>query len=260
MDRTIELKQNGKDDYRFLETDGDHIHQLFRENDWKNLIGVSSVVKDITNFGIAAYYGSRRCLMGLGYDPKDAKNDPSGFKTLISDLSTKEDKDIVKTLYNAYTAHAKYAKSRAEKGTSSHDIVDKWIKRCIAENNGNIIADENPVVKKFIELTGHLKPRFVASEKHGYNEELWLGGITDVIVETVEGLEIWDNKDRPAIYDKDLLQMGGYSLLFPMKFTGVRGIPLEGKEVRGYFDIGKLQNAFKCQLEVYKFLEAFNQK
>ena len=59
------------DKYRFNEKE--HIHQILVDGEWKNLYGISSVVKHISNFGIAAYYGSRRALMELGYDPKEAK-------------------------------------------------------------------------------------------------------------------------------------------------------------------------------------------
>lgn len=245
-----------QEEYRFNEDE--HVHELLVKGKWIPLTGVSSVVKNITDFPIAAYYGARRTLMRLGYDPKDDKDNLKDFLHTVSTLGT--DEEVKKLLKEAYTAHATYSKARAVKGTNSHDIIDKWIKKCIAENNGYPMESDEPKVKEFINLTKHMSPRFVASEKHGYNKDLWLGGIADVIVDTNIGLGIWDMKDRPEIYGKDILQMGGYSLLFPMEFTHVMGIPLEGKDPRIFYDVKQLQEVFKNQLGVYKFMQAVEPK
>lgn len=249
--RSIEI-----DDYRFIETKRDHIHQKRVKGVWKNLVGVSSVVKNITNFQVAAYYGARRTLMDFSYDPKEAKDEVTAFRHVMSELLTFDDQEVAEALYDSYKAHATYSKERADLGTDRHAEVDAWIKKCIAENNGYPMPSESPVIKKFIELTKHREPRFIASEKHGYNDELWIGGIADVIVETNIGLGIWDNKNRPMIYGKDLIQMGGYTHLFPMEFTHVMGIPLEGDEVRTFYDVPQLKKVFANQLEVYKFMRA----
>lgn len=249
QDRTVTIGE-----YSFDEVN--HIHALRG----KPLMGTSSVTKNITEFGVAAYYGSRRAMMELGYDPKMSKKDVKAFREKMIELQGLEDDSLSTALFNCYKAHATYSTARAKKGTTSHDIIDTWIKKCIAENNGQPMPSDEPKVKEFVNLTKHLNPRFIASEKHGYNEELWLGGIADVIVETSLGLGIWDMKDRPAIYGKDILQMGGYTLLFPMQFTHVMGIPLEGKEPRIFYDIQGLQEAFKHQLGVYKFMQAVEPK
>jgi hypothetical protein len=241
--------------YRFNKEE--HIHELNVNGEWKPLMGVSSVVKDMVNYSVAAYYGSRRCLMALGYDPKEAKNDITEAKKCLARISASEDKNIAKELYNAYTAHAKYSKDRAKKGTDAHAVVEEWIKKCIETNKGKPLPSEDPVIKKFRELTDKYEPTFVASEKHGYNEDLWIGGITDVIAETNIGLGIWDCKNRPAIYEKDFLQCGGYAHLFPMDFTHVLGVPLEGNEAREFRNVPRLKEAFKSQLDVYKFMQSF---
>lgn len=249
QDRTISLEE-----YRFNEEE--HIHELLENGIWKPLIGVSSVGKDITNFSMAAYYGARRALMHLGYDPKDAPNELNSFREKMLGLGT--DEEVKELLKGAYKAHATYSKERAEKGTKSHDVIDQWIKRCISENNGLPIPSDEPKVKAFIQHTAKYQPKFIASEKHGYNKELWIGGIADVIVETNIGMGIWDNKDRAAIYDKDLIQFGGYTLLFPIHFTHVMGIPLESRDLqpRLFYDVQQLQEVFKNQLAVYKFMRS----
>ena len=246
-------------EYRFLEEDGEHRHQIFVSGEWKDLIGVSSVVKDMVNYSMAAYYGSRRALMALGYDPKEAKEGVEEFKKRLVTLSLSDDKTLATELYGAYIAHAKYSKERAKTGTDAHKVVDEWIKKCIAENNGKPMDSEDPIIKKFRELTDKYEPTFVASEKHGYNKDLWIGGICDVIADTNIGLGIWDNKNRQAIYEKDLIQMGGYTHLFPMEFTHVLGVPLEGKETREYHSVETLKKVFSAQLEVYKFNLAFKE-
>ena len=253
--RSIEL-----DGYRFIENSRDHLHQRLVNGEWKNLTGVSSVVKDITNFSIAAYYGSRRALMALGYDPKDKPNNLAKFQRKVLTLLASRRKTRKVLLKEAYKAHATYSKTRAEKGTNSHDILDKWIKQCLAEIDGRPMPSDEPVVNKFVEMTKSYEPQFVASEKHGYNDdpELWLGGICDLIVTTNQGLGIWDFKDRPAIYEKDLLQMGGYAWLFPMDFTHVLGVPLEGRDARVLYDVPSLKEAFKSQLKTYRYLQSIS--
>jgi hypothetical protein len=145
-------------------------------------------------------------------------------------------------------------------GTDAHATVDKWIKECIEKNKGKPMDSEDPVIKKFRELTDRYEPVFVASEKHGYNEELWIGGIADIIVDTNIGLGIWDNKNRSTIYSKDLLQMGGYVHLFDTDFTHVLGVPLEGSGARIFLDVPQLKQAFESQLNVYKFNQALEPK
>lgn len=227
-----------------------HVHLL----NGKPLHGISSVVSAITNFGMAAYYGSRYALKHLGYDPKEQKGIVEAFRARLGEILPLDDKALATELNNAYKAHSTYAKERADLGTDKHAIVDKWIKECIEKNGGKPMESDDPVIKKFRELTDKYEPTFVASEKSGYNEELWIGGICDVIADTNIGLGIWDNKNRKVIYEKDLLQMGGYAHLFPLEFTHVLGVPLEGNEAKVFLDVPQLKKAFQGQLEVYKFI------
>lgn len=249
-DRTIT-----KEEYRFNEEE--HLHEILIDGVWVAMTGVSSVVKDMVNYGVAAYYGSRRALMALGYDPKDAPDELKEVRATVNKMNIMLDEDLKGFLKSAYTNHATYSKARATKGTNSHDIVDKYIKKCLKENKGEIMETKEPIVQKFLDLTKDFLPyKFLASEKHGHNRDYFIAGITDVIVETEKfGIGIWDLKDRPAIYGKDLLQCGGYTLLYPYQFQHVLGIPLEGKEVRTYYDIDGLQRAFINQLGVYRAMQ-----
>src|SRR3990167_1245883 len=120
--------------YRFNEEE--HTHQRFRDGKWVNYTGVSSVVKNITNFQIAAYYGSRRALMELGYDPKDNPKHLASFQRNVLGLLAGRRKTLKTKLKDAYKAHATYSRQRASKGTNSHDILDAWVKKSIAENDG----------------------------------------------------------------------------------------------------------------------------
>lgn len=246
-----------KENYRFNEAD--HIHELLVNGEWKPLIGISSVVKDITNFGMAAYYGSRRALMELGYDPKDSPEATESFIQRAKELCDKSPEEIKKALKKAYTAHSTYAKSRADKGTDSHAILQKWAEECIKA--GKLVESNEEKVQTFLKLAKPHLGNFtiIASEKHGHNEELWIGGICDLIVKTEDGrIAIVDFKDRPAIYPKDMIQMFGYSLLFPHKTDFILGVPLEGTEAWAYHLVERGQEIFKAQLEVYNFLNQFN--
>lgn len=244
-DRTIT-----QENYRFNEKE--HCHQLLVNGNWKNLTGVSESIKFISNFGVAAYYGSRRALMALGYDPKEDKKNVEGFRDFIVGITDDDDK-LSEVLYKAYTAHATYAKERADKGTNSHDILSKYIQKCIDENDGLPMDTEEPVVKKFLEMTAKWKPKFIATEKHGFNEDLFIGGICDLIVETNEGMGVWDFKDRAYATEKDLIQTGGYAHLFPLEFTHGMVIPLEGKEVAFWGNMGELKRLYECALQIHRF-------
>ena len=253
-DRSVELEG-----YRFDEKN--HLHQIFKDEEWKNLTGVSEVVKDLTNFGVAAYYGSRRALMDLGYDPKGDRWNVEDFRLRAGLMLSMNNADLAKGLYDSYKAHATYSTQRAELGTDRHAEIDIWIKKCIAENGGKPLPSKSPVIQKFVKMTEKHNPRFIASEKHGYNDDLWLGGITDVIVETDQGVGIWDNKNRKAIYPKDILQMGGYLWIHPKyEFTHVMGIPLEGEETEAHYDVKGLKDAFLHQLEVYRFIKSITKQ
>ena len=80
----------------------EHAHKL----NGVELIGISSVVKDITSFGAAAYYGSRRALMELGYDPKDAPDALQSFVNEVNRIVALAPKEQKQALKNAYLAHA----------------------------------------------------------------------------------------------------------------------------------------------------------
>ncbi len=243
--------------YRFIDEGGQHVHQRLINEEWVNLTGVSEVVKPITSFGAAAYYGSRRALMELGYDPKEDRGNVTNFRTKIELLTIMTDRDISDRLYEAYKAHAVYSKERAGLGTDKHEEIDDWVKRCIVENNGRPMPSKSEVIQNFVRMVEKHNPRFIASEKHGYNDELLIGGITDAIVETDQGVGIWDYKNRKQIFPKDLIQMGGYAWLHPdYDFTHVLGIPLEGKETVAHYDVKGLKETFLHQLEVYRFLKS----
>ena len=259
QNRTVELEG-----YRFLEDAKTHVHQRYIHEEWKNLTGVSEVVKSIGDFGSAAYYGSRRALMGLGYDPKvdkesresEANRQVREAGTSLMKIKGMDDHEWRLQLDRAYRAHAKYSKERAELGTDKHAEIDVWIKECIETNKGLPLPSESEVIYKFTKMVERFNPRFLASEKHGYNDDLWIGGITDVIVESDLGLGIWDMKNRENIYPKDILQMGGYAWLHPLDFTNVFGIPLEGNDIVAHYDVKGLKEAFLHQLEVYRFIKS----
>lgn len=255
-----ELETN---EYRFLNEKGEHLHQILIDGEWKNLTGISSVVKDVTNFGMAAYYGSRRALMALGYDPKDYPEVTESFIREVNRIVALSPIEQQKALKNAYTAHAKYAKSRAKKGTDSHEVISKWAQDCIDTNSGKFLETDNPIIEKFLTLAlpeVGLNARIIATEKHGFNKDHWLAGITDLILDTKDGLVIIDFKDRASIYSKDILQMMGYSLIFPLDIKYVVGIPLEGTKAWAYHNMEKGRKAFLGELDSYRFRNELESK
>lgn len=68
-------------------------------------------------------------------------------------------------------------------------------------------------LKCFEEWTDKNVERFIGSETHCYSEELWIGGITDALVELKNGeIGLVDFKSAKDAYNSHFFQLGGYSL------------------------------------------------
>jgi hypothetical protein len=213
-------------EYRFNEDIGErgkanHIHQIFDNGEWKNLIGTS------TALGVLAkpltWWASGLAVAELGWikagdwkllktkEQKEADLERRIAHTApifeeIKDLAVE---DYIKRLDKAYKAHSVKLDSSAEKGKDLHAELERYVK----DHMAGIEGEYDEKIQPFIEWAEVNVKRFLWSELHVYSKELWLGGITDAGAELKDGsLAIIDFKSSKEAYDSHFLQIGGYDL------------------------------------------------
>src|SRR3990167_9943180 len=114
--------------YRFLNKDGEHLHQLWIENEWKNLTGTSSVVNVLAK--PLTWWASGLACEKFGWlNPK--KNPQEIVRQALQEgwervkgLSLEA---YEKLLGEAYKAHSVNLKDSAEKGTDLHFELEHWV-------------------------------------------------------------------------------------------------------------------------------------
>lgn len=263
------ILEQQKQEYRFLDEKKMHLHQIFVDGEWKNLTGVSSVKELIKP--VLSWWAAGKALEKLGW--VHPGNEKKGFvdrtvriSSLTKFLEETENwsmEQLLERYDEAYKAHAVETDRRAEEGTDTHAVVEEYVKRCIAENKGKLLPSENETIRKFLNLVEAYDPVFLASEEHCWDRELWLGGIADLVVQTKQGLGVWDVKTRKVIYPEDFIQMGAYALMLEKKYgmaTHLLGVALPNKgetgEVKIFLDPTQAIESFKGLLKVYRLLEA----
>lgn len=259
---------NGDNTHRFIENkdEGIHVHQIKLDGDWREATGVSSVKSRLG--APLAWWASGEALKHLGWihpgnkekgfvKKEDRLNGMQKFLRMINRFTPA---DLLTLFDEAYRAHSRVKDARAEEGTDTHALLENYIKRCIKENDGYPMYQlKDPFIKKFNDLTKELNPRFIGSEVLCHDKDLFVAGITDVVVETNKGLGVWDLKTRKKIYDVDLIQMCAYSGLLGGGFTHVLGvaIPPEGEgSIRPFFSPDLGWQAFVQLLGVHRFLQS----
>jgi hypothetical protein len=215
-------------EYRFNEEivkgKANHIHQLYDEGEWKNLIGTS------TALGVLAkpltWWASGLAVTELGWikagDWKLLKTKEQKEADLvrriahtspifdeIKDLAVE---DYIKRLDKAYKAHSVKLDSSAEKGKDLHAELERFVKDHMS-GEYKTPDDYEAKIEPFIRWTEKNVKRFLWSELHVYSRSLWLGGITDAGAELNDGsFVIVDFKSSKEAYDSHFLQIGGYDL------------------------------------------------
>ena len=149
-----------------------------------------------------------------------------------------------------------------EWGTTLHKAVENWIKDGDYPENLDDMAMR--CFCQFMIWANKEGVKFIESEKHIWNKNLWIGGICDLVIEIKGKKYIADIKTSSGIYNEAFFQMGAYDLCF--KEMG------EGKDIAGYIVInltkkGKMemkmatdmemnQNAFLSALSLYKIINS----
>lgn len=221
-----------------------HVHTL----NGTPLIGTTSAM-DILQPPLTWWASGLACeYLGWFNDNKSSKNyipQEVGFPILqkrFEEIKKLTPKEYQKELNKAYRKHSERLKDAGEKGTSTHELVEQYIKSELT-NTLYVLPLDIPEFQKrqlneFIEWAERSVKKFMWSEVCTYSKVHWLGGISDFgYIDMEDRLMIGDvktSKDiypnyflQEAAYDIQLTESGGYS------HTGEKILVLE-REISGY--------------------------
>ena len=203
--------------YRFLNSKNEHLHQLNVSEEWKPLIGTSTVLNVLAK--PLTWWAAGLAVKELGWtNPKEigAKERLETAHTWRSEIVGMDDEEYLKLLDKAYQAHSVKLDKSAEQGTDMHAELEKYVKLMISDQGGKpmLLNDyEHPAVEIFAKWAVENVKEFLVSEGHCYSKELWCGGVTDCIAELKsDQLAIIDFKSAKEAYMSHFIQVGGYDL------------------------------------------------
>ena len=183
----------------------------------------------------------------------------------------------LRLLDKAYSAHSKNLKKTAKDGTDLHEMLENYVKHCM-KNNGGVPMDlpaKDERVSVFIKYAVDNIAEFLGSEIHVHSEELWLGGIIDLVArmkdERIGVLDFKRAKDaymshfiQTSLYDLQLMENGGFTpdgekILEPLKADLYIIFPFgaEDKKPRIREDVEIARSAAKATLHMYKYSQTF---
>ena len=171
-------------------------------------------------------------------------------------------------LQEAVKAHAKKKEAAGDRGTDVHALVEDYIKRCIAENEGNTIDidTEDKMVAQFIEWAIGNKVRFLESEKQVYSEEWFVAGTFDFSFEKDGKRYIGDLKTMKKMWDRvPFFQCAAYMKMSeemgerPYQGSCIVNINKETNELTEHwtYDHESDRLAFEAALTLYRQLANF---
>lgn len=219
--------------YRFIDTDGQHLHTL----DGKPLIGTTTCSGEVLQPPLA-WYGSGKAVELLGVRNakeltllKNKKLSAEATKLLMEGLADAhsaikelDTESYLELVMKAYRNHSEYKDLRAEEGDRLHNTLEKYVKECIDKHGGVPFVPENPFeddrINKFVAWAMEKVEKFLYSECYCFSEELWLGGKFDVIFLGKDGKTyLGDFKSAKESYHKNWIQMALYD--FQVSENGV---------------------------------------
>ena len=218
--------------YRFLHDN--HVHQIFKDGEWKNLYGTSGVPGILNKNGLT-WWASGLAVGKLGWL---SKKDGSKFlrkedrikaaEKKLSEIKGMSAEDYLNLLDDAYCAHSKKLDSSASAGTDLHALAEAWIK---AQISGNLITP-HPQIMPLVKWAEENVQTWLWSEMHCYSEVDWLGGISDAGFIDKDGrFAILDIKSSKEAYTSQFIQCAGYD----KQITENGGYTSDGKKI---YDLG----------------------
>ena len=224
-----------------------HLHTL----DGKPLHGVTTVLSVISKPQLIPWAAGMAVDYIQSEFPKIAyKQHEDGFDGTFS-LICKE----------ARVAHRKKKEAGGDWGKSVHEAIEAWIK----EGKEPTLQDTQLLAfNNFRQWFTQNNVQVIESEKHLHSEELWLGGICDLIFSMNGKKYIGDIKTSSAIYPENFLQMAAYALMAEEQGITVDGYMVINLKKNGEIetklieDMETYKQGFKYALGLYKTLQAIN--
>src|SRR3990167_3478811 len=194
--------------YQLIGENGQHLHTL----DGKPLTGTSSVEAVLSK--PLTWWASGLAVSKFGWlNPK--KHTPEECAVACEEgferVRNLERDDYAKLLDEAYRAHSVKLKDSAKSGTDLHAELEKWVKyrMGIIKESGKISDKITPFV---LWAEDNVK-RFLWSEAHCFDSDLWVGGISDAGAELNDGAyAVIDFKSSKEAYMNQFIQAAGYAL------------------------------------------------
>ena len=193
--------------YKFDTTE--HLHLL----DGKPLTGTSSVgnvlAKNLTWW--AAELSAIECLE-TGEKIETIREE---YLSACNSGDKKKGIDALQKKYpifkKARFAHFDKKNKTAEEGTDLHEELERFVKNTMQNRLPTPMYDDK--IMPFIKWAKDNVKQFMASEAHCFDEELWVGGITDCVAELLDGkLAVIDFKSAKEAYVSHFIQASGYAI------------------------------------------------
>lgn len=189
----------------------EHIHTL----DDIPLHGVTTVLSVIAKPALIQWSANEAI--------KYIKENSSGFQS-IDGQSTPFYSGIDDGLLDkARYAHRSKKDKAGDWGTTIHKAVEDWIKE---GKEPSLEESQQKAFTNFKNWVEENKIEFLESEKHVWSKELWIGGITDMVIKMDGKKYVADIKTSSGIYDEMFFQMAAYALC--LEEMG------EHKDIEGY--------------------------
>ena len=166
-------------------------------------------------------------------------------------------------LEEAKSAHTRKKEAAGEHGTSSHSLVEEWIKNRM--DNRMSTTDFSPI-QKFIDWATENVDHFLFSERKMFNKDLFIAGTADFAYVGKDGERYMaDFKTSSGIYGIDYwLQVAAYRMLaeeegdVPYDGATVVRMGKDGSfEVKHRFDYETDREAFMACLTIYRAQATF---
>ncbi len=214
--------------YRFLEIDENgkecHRHQIrliaHHASEWADMTGASTIVGILDKPGLT-WWASSLAVKKLGWlNPKETTKTDRILhaQEARGGIVNGNDEDYLALLDDAYKAHSVRLAESAEAGTDLHTLLEEYVKACIYNNESKpmeLIDEKNHHVLKFSKFACEHIKRFNWSEAHMYDEDLFIGGISDCGVTMKDGsYAIIDFKSSKEAYFSHFCQIALYHILF----------------------------------------------
>ncbi len=203
--------------YKYIDENREHLHTL----DERPLIGTSSAMDVIAK--VLTWWASGMAMNKMGWtnsklkDPitKKYKSIPLDERVKIAQPVLDQIKGMNVETYlsfcdEAYKAHSVKLKDSAQAGTDLHAELERFVKN---EMEGKTSETYEPRIEPFIEWARKNVKRYLWSEGNCYSRVLWVGGISDVGAELMDGsIAIIDFKSAKEAYATHFFQIAGYDL------------------------------------------------